>query len=148
MIFSEQMLLNLWGLAQVATIIVFILFVVAVVVGILDKHMTQRERRKSIKRTEEMMKRIADSEETIAHKHMVTHAHEAGEVLRKGDLVIAREDGLMYKADKGDFIPHVKLAKNPEIKKEDTALSVSEETRKAKNRARMAKYRAKKRKNK
>lgn len=124
MIFSEEVLLNIWGLAQLATIIIFILFAASIVLTLIENHVTQSARRKSIKRTEELMRSIAATEETVAHKHLMTHAHQAGEAIKKGDLIIGREDGLMYKADKSAFESKPAVFLGVAQAKEDTTVTV------------------------
>lgn len=101
MIISVEAFYNVAAALHIAMLVLVVVFIVSTIVLFFAKLRIIREVN-GLKAG--LKKAIADAERVEdPHTHMETHAHEAGEALAKGDLVIAR-DGLLFKANRDNFI--------------------------------------------
>lgn len=90
---------------NLAVNILFLFVAVFIIIDVLGNMRMRRFKRKLL------LKSIAEAKDTVAgiikdqedpHKHFEVHAHEVGEAVKKGDIVVLK-DGVFMKADKSDY---------------------------------------------
>jgi hypothetical protein len=99
MIISFETFYNISAVLHIALLVWITVLIFSSVIVAVAKVRALRDLKSVKTKMEAMIDEVNDED---PHKHFETHAHEVGEALSKGDLVVARE-GVLMKANRSDY---------------------------------------------